>query len=113
MRASSRAASQLRLLTLIADHIWTHGCQPSLRELAAAMGWSSAAYVQVLLGRLKGEGTIDYDHKARAVRFDWQAYVSESALSRYERGRAGSHPRRRAVAEKCHKRRRELGPVSK
>lgn len=110
--STTKAASQLRLLRIIADHIWLYGCQPSLRELAAAMGWSSAHYVHVLLDKLKQEGIIDYDHKARAVRFEWQAYVTDSALSRVQRGRTGTDFLRRAVAEKCEQHRRQLGPVS-
>lgn len=112
--ATSRAiASQHRLLQIVADSIWIHGCQPSLRELAVEMGWSSIGYVQFLLSRLKEEGVIEDDHYARGLRFDWQSFVTDKALSRNQRRRSGVDTRRRVVAAKCRSRRGELGVVSK
>ena len=84
MRSDKRLYSQLALLRMIADSIWLTGTQPSMRELADAMGWTSASYVHVLLRKLKEEGVIDFDTKKRAIKFDWKNYVSDRALSRNE-----------------------------
>ncbi|HLI18256.1 MAG TPA: transcriptional repressor LexA [Rhodanobacteraceae bacterium] len=60
--------SQLRILTLVRDHVARHGYPPSLRELAAAAGITFAA-VRKHLQRLAAQGLIELPERtARGIR---------------------------------------------
>lgn len=80
-----KKGKQLRLLRVIADHIWLRGYQPSFRELADHFDYSSVGYIQFLLRDLHKRKVVRVVSKARAVEFDWRSYVTDKALSRDDR----------------------------
>lgn len=80
-----KRGKQLRLLNHIADHIWLHGYQPSIRELAELFRYKSVGYIQFLLKDLHDRKVVRIVSKARGVEFQWQQYVTDSAISRHIR----------------------------
>lgn len=79
--AAQKQAKIRSILTLIANHIWRFGFQPSLREIAETMGWDSPGYVQTLLThhfRKSSGGRVNM--QGRAISFDWQEYVTDTSV---------------------------------
>lgn len=66
--------SQKRILEYIAKCIDETGCQPSYRDICVAMGWSSPNMPAQCLEKLAKSGVIT-KRGARAVEFDWRAFV--------------------------------------
>ena len=69
---------ELRLLTTVAEWIYTRGFQPSYRELAEAWGWASPGYVHQLACALEKKKFLKR-RGSRALEFDWQAYLREES----------------------------------
>lgn len=70
-----------RILSLIANHTWLFGYQPSLRELADVLGWKSPNYVLFLLrDHFKNHKGGRNGCHSRAVEFDWRKYVTEDSV---------------------------------
>lgn len=67
--------TQMRVLVFIANYADTHGYQPSYREIANAMGWSSLGYIAYTIRRLKKKGII-LKSGPRSVAFAWRQYVT-------------------------------------
>lgn len=58
-----------RLLAFIREHVAAKGYGPTLREMAAAMGWASTNGVRFWLTKLVERGAVEVDHRvARGVR---------------------------------------------
>lgn len=98
--ADTKAEKTDFLLRAIAHHIYQHGFQPSLRELAALMGYSSPGYIQVLLADITQKGTDDGRLQSRAIQFDWKSYLPEGALSWDEQPASRRHTKRRVAAKR-------------
>ena len=80
--AAQKRAKIRRVLELIANHVWRYGYQPTLRELAVALGWDSHNYVQVLLhSYFKENRGGRKPMQSRAIIFDWQRYVTDTSVS--------------------------------
>lgn len=84
-KVHDKRGKQLRLLNIIADHIWLYGYQPSIRELAEMFRYKSVGYIQFLLQDLHNRKVVRIVSKARGVEFQWQQYVTDSAISRHIR----------------------------
>jgi SOS-response transcriptional repressor LexA len=96
-----------KILTLIANHVWEHGFQPSIRELAAMMGYTSPNYVQTLLtDHFKENAGGRSKLQTRGIEFDWRKYVTETSVPWDKRRKVrqypspGPHPKRRKAARK-------------
>lgn len=98
-RHLEKLAKIQKILTHVANHIWRFGYQPSLREIAVAMGHSTPGYIQVLLKdhfrRHKGGRS---KLQTRAIDFDWQAYVTETSVPWLNSNKARQYPSPRAAA---------------
>lgn len=92
------------LYEYIANHIWKHGYQPSIRELAAHNGWASNQYVTLLLNEYRKindvGGKFDGHVGSRALSFDWKQFVTDPTFPRDERKVFAVNTRRGAKAAK-------------
>jgi SOS-response transcriptional repressor LexA len=79
--AETKAEKTDFLLRAIAHHIYQHGFQPSIRELAELMGYSSPGYIQILLADITQKGEDSGRMQSRAIEFDWKSYLPEGTLS--------------------------------
>lgn len=67
-RQSKRSAEQ-RIVLAIALLTRTHGCSPTLREIAAECGYATPSVVVHHLRRLRALGLVEWrDGKARTIR---------------------------------------------
>ena len=100
-RRQQKLAKIQKVLTYIANHIWRFGYQPSLREIAVAMGHSTPVYIQVLLKdhfrRNKGGRS---KLQTRAIEFDWRHYVTEASVPWDNSNKARQYPAPRAAAKR-------------
>lgn len=98
-RSQEKLAKIQKILTHVANHIWQYGYQPSLREIALAMGHSTPGYIQVLLQdhfrRHKGGRS---KLQTRAIDFDWRAYVTETSVPWHNSNKARQYPSPRVAA---------------
>jgi hypothetical protein len=79
--AETKAEKTDFLLRAIAHHIYQHGYQPSLRELAELMGYSSPGYIQILLADITQREEDGGRLQSRAIEFDWKSYLPQGTLS--------------------------------
>lgn len=101
-----------RILSIIADHIWQRGYQPSLREVAKEMGWHSVGYVQKLLtDYFKEHSGGRKKTTSRAIDFNWRQYVTVSHVPWDDQQVHGQYPSPRSQAPR--KAARKLGRLSK
>lgn len=67
--------TERRLLRFVAWRISTCGYQPSMREIAAELGYASPGYVPALVESLKRKGIVKAQHGARAIEFAWREWA--------------------------------------
>jgi DNA-binding MarR family transcriptional regulator len=68
-------ATEQKMLSYIAYKINRTGCQPSMREIATELGYSSPGYVPKLVDSCQAKGYIKAQHGARAIEFAWREFV--------------------------------------
>lgn len=80
--AARKQAKINTILTIIANHVWQYGYQPSVREIAEELGYASPGYVQSLLTQFIERGTGDRKPQhSRAIAFRWREYLAGETLS--------------------------------
>jgi SOS-response transcriptional repressor LexA len=94
-RMESRAKE---ILHLVADHIWEHGYQPSIREICKQLNWSSLAYCNYLLKSYLEKYHDGLSGSARAIHFPWRQYVTDPSVSRDKCEASDKHPAKRVKA---------------
>lgn len=67
--------TERKMLEFVAWKIDQYGYQPSMREIAAELGYSSPGYVPVLVESCRRKGFVTAQHGARAIEFDWRKFV--------------------------------------
>ena len=67
--------TERKMLEFIAWRINQYGYQPSMREIASELGYSSPGYVPCLVESCRRKGVVVAQHGARAIEFDWRAFV--------------------------------------
>lgn len=67
--------TERKMLEFIAWKIDQYGYQPSMREIAAELGYSSAGYVPTLVESCTRKGYVTAQHGARAIEFKWREFV--------------------------------------
>ncbi len=67
--------TERKMLEFIAWKIDQYGYQPSMREIATELGYSSPGYVPCLVESCTKKGYVKAQHGARAIEFDWRAFV--------------------------------------
>lgn len=68
-------ATERQMLEFIARQIDKYGCQPSMREIADELGYSSPGYIPKLVEGCTKKGYITAQHGARAIVFNWREFV--------------------------------------
>ena len=111
IRAAGKREKQIGILTMIANHIWNYGYQPTLREIAAELGWESPGYVQTLLQHWfeeTGDGRVTM--RSRAIDFNWREYVTVAHVSWDIERPARNNTSRRSKTKRAKK--KPVGAVS-
>lgn len=67
--------TERKMLEFIAWRINQYGYQPSMREIATELGYASPGYVPTLVESCRQKGVVVAQHGARAIEFDWRAFV--------------------------------------
>jgi len=68
--------AELRMLQLVARHIDATGTQPSIRELARLLNYSSFNFVAQMIYNLRRKGiVISGGQRARGIAFNWRNYL--------------------------------------
>lgn len=68
-------ATERQMLEFIARRIDKLGVQPSMREIAAELGYASPGYVPRLVEGCRKKGYVEYNLGARGIVFNWRAFV--------------------------------------
>lgn len=67
--------SESHMLWFIAKSIDRDGYQPSMREIASELGFSSPGYVPRMVDSCISKGAVRGKRGARAIIFDWRSYL--------------------------------------
>lgn len=64
-----------QMLEFVAWKIHRYGYQPSMREIATELGYSSPGYIPVLVESCQRKGYVKAQHGARAIEFNWREFI--------------------------------------
>ncbi len=67
--------NEQRLLWFVAQSIDRDGIQPSMREIADELGFKSPGYIPRMVAACKRKGVVRGTRGARAIVFNWRAYL--------------------------------------
>ena len=67
--------TERKMLEFVAWKIDQYGYQPSMREIAAELGYRSPGYVPKLVESCQQKGYVIAQHGARAIEFNWREFV--------------------------------------
>ena len=70
------APSELKMLRVVARSINETGTQPSMREIARQLGYTSPGYVHFMVKNLERKGFIDHrGGTSKSIIFNWREYL--------------------------------------
>lgn len=75
MKTIELTDNEERMLRFVAKSIDRHGYQPSMREIATELGFSSPGYIPKMVEACIAKGVVRKTVGARAISFNWRDFT--------------------------------------